>query len=155
MKTLTTKQRLKKMIYLILPAVAGLAIALQTAFSGKLNQQFGAIETVIIIHLFGLLLAIAVYLLRGHASFSFMSNINILAVIAGSLGVIIVFSISKSFNVNGALTTIMISVIIQLIVSKIIDHYGLFGIEKNPVNMVQIYALIIIISGVVLLQYNK
>lgn len=143
------------MVYLILPAVAGVAIALQTAFGGKLNKQFGSIETVILVHLFGLLLALTVYLFSGKASFSFISDINIAAVLAGSLGVVIIFSISKSFNVNGALTTIMISVVVQLVVSKIIDHYGLFGVEKNPVNMVQIYALIIIVSGVVLLQYNK
>ena len=155
MKTLTMKLRFKRMIYLILPVIAGLAIALQGAFSGKLNQQFGAIETVILIHLFGLILAVIVYLLRGSYSISFLTNVNLLAIIAGSIGVIIVFSISKSFIINGALTTVMISVFVQLIVSKFIDHYGLLGVERDPINLIQVFALVIIVSGIVLFQYGK
>ena len=155
MKTLIMKMRTKKMAYLMLPIIAGIAITFQTAFSGKLNKQVGSLETVILVHLFGLIVAIIVYLLRGQATFKFMSNINLLPVIAGSMGVLIIFSISRSFVVNGAFTTIMISVIIQLIISKLIDHFGWLGAERNPINLAQFISLCIVISGVVLYQYNK
>ncbi len=155
MKTLKMKLGNKKMVYLILPVIAGIAITFQTAFSGKLNKQVGSLETVILVHLFGLMVAIVVYLLRGDATFKFMSSINLLPILAGSMGVLIIFSISKSFVINGAFTTIMISVIIQLIVSKVIDHFGLLGAIKNPISLPQLLSLFIIISGVILYQYNK
>ena len=155
MKIPLTKQEIRKMTYLILPVIAGIAITLQTAFSGKLNKEVGSLETVILVHLFGLLVAVVVYLLRGNANFKFMQNINLLPIMAGTMGVLIIFFISKSFVVNGAFTTIMISVIVQLIVSKVIDHFGLLGVVKNPINVMQIFALLIIISGVILFQYNK
>ena len=155
MKSLIMKLRNKKMVYLILPVIAGVAITLQTAFSGKLNKQVGSLETVILVHLFGLLVAVIVYILSGQANFKFMTNINLLPIMAGSMGVLIIFSISRSFVVNGAFTTIMISVVIQLIISKMIDHFGWLGAEKNPLNLPQLFSLCIIISGIVLYQYNK
>lgn len=155
MKTLTKKLRINNMAYLILPVIAGIAIALQTAFSGKLSTKLGSLETVIAVHAFGLLVSLIIYLIRGNVNFKFVSDINLLAVMAGSMGVIIIFFISKSFIVNGALFTIMISVVVQLIVSKIIDHFGLFGVDQVPINMMQLLSLIIIVSGVVMFQYNQ
>jgi transporter family-2 protein len=143
------------MTFLILPVIAGLAIALQTAFSGKISTKVGSLETVVLIHFFGLVLALIVYLVRGNANFGFIKDINLLAIMAGSMGVLIIFFLTKSFVVNGASTTITISVVVQLIVSKAIDHFGLLGVERSPVNMYQVLALLIIISGVVLFQYSK
>ena len=155
MKTLTKKLSFSKMGYLILPVIAGVAITLQTAFSGKISTKIGSLETVVLIHAFGLILALMIYLIRGNADFKFVTDINILSVMAGAMGVLIVFFISKSFVVNGALVTIMISVVVQLVVSKIIDHFGLLGVDRNPINLVQVLSLLIIVSGVVLYQYNK
>jgi len=155
MQTLTKKLRINNMAYLILPVIAGIAIALQTAFSGKLSTKLGSLETVIAVHAAGLLISIIIYLIRGNANFKFVSDVNLLAVMAGSMGVLIIFFISKSFIVNVALFTIMISVVVQLIVSKIIDHFGLFGVDQVPINMMQLLSLIIIVSGVVMFQYNQ
>ncbi len=155
MKPTIMKRKFRKMIYLLLPAIAGVAIVLQTALSGKISKDFGTIETVILIHLFGLLAALLVYFVQGNTSFAFFGKSNLLAVIAGALGVVIIFTISKSFVANGALTTVMISVVIQMGISKVIDHFGLFGIEKNPVNLTQLAAIGLMIVGVVILQLDK
>lgn len=155
MKTLTTKSRIKTMGYLILPVIAGIAIILQTAFSGKLSKDIGALETVILVHFFGFIIAVIIYLIRGNLNIGALTNFNILPIIAGSMGVLILFFISKSFVVNGALLTIMISVVVQLIASKIIDHFGLFGTEQVPITMMQLVALLIIVSGVVLYQFKQ
>jgi len=142
------------MIYLLLPAIAGAAIILQTAFSGKLSKEIGTLETVILVHLFGLIIALIIYLIRGNTSISIFTDVKLSAIIAGAMGVLIVFFISKSFVVNGALLTILISIVVQLIGSKIIDYFGLFGAEKVPIDMIQIGSLILIISGVILYQHK-
>jgi len=146
---------MRNMGFLILPVIAGIAITIQTAFSGKLSKEVGSLETVILVHFFGLLVAIIAYLFRGNISIGFIKNINLLPVVAGSMGVIIIFFISKSFLLNGALMTIMISVVIQLFVSKLIDHFGIFGVEKVPINWMQFISLVIVVIGVVLFQYNQ
>ncbi len=154
MKNSIKNLRFKKMAYLILPAIAGIAIVLQTAFSGKISKEIGFLDTVILVHFFGLIIALSIYLLRGNATISLFGEVNLFAVMAGAMGVIIVFFISKSFVVNGALLTIMISIVVQLIGSKIIDHFGLFGVEKVPINLTQMFSLVLIIIGVILYQHN-
>ena len=152
MITTIKKLGIIKMGYLILPIIAGTAIILQTAFSGKISKEIGTIETVILVHFFGLIIALTIYFLSGKATVTLINDINLFAIMAGAMGVIIVFFISKSFTVNGALLTITISIIVQLIGSKIIDHFGLFGAERVPINIMQILSLILIISGVLLYQ---
>jgi len=155
MKTLTKKLSFRNMGYLILPVIAGIAITLQSAFSGKISTKVGSLETVILIHACGLIVALLIYLISGDANFKFVSDINLMSVMAGAMGVIIIFAISKSFVANGALMTIMISVVVQLIVSKVIDHYGLFGVNQVPITLFQLISLIVIVSGVVMFQYSQ
>lgn len=155
MKNNILKRKAKSMIFLLLPMIAGLAIALQTAVSGHETQRIGALQTVILIHFFGLIAALIVYFIQGNTSFNFIGKTTLLTIVGGALGVIIVFTISKSFIVNGALTTVMISVLVQLILSKLIDHYGLFGITRNPINLTQLLAIALMVSGVLLFQVKN
>ncbi len=145
----------RKLMYLAIPLVVGAAITLQGVFSNKIGEQSGIIQMVILMHLFGLIAGIIVYLIGGNTSITFIKEINFLPIIAGSLGVIIVSGFAKSISLNGMLTTIMISVMIQMIFSKIIDHFGLFGVTKNPVNIMQIVSIVFMISAVVLFQKSK
>jgi len=152
MKIVAKKLRIIKMGYLILPVIAGAAIILQIAFSGKISKEIGTIETVILVHFFGLIIALTIYLISGNATVKIINDVNLFAIMAGAMGVIIVFFISKSFMMNGALLTILISIVVQLIGSKIIDHFGLFGAERVPIDMMQIFSLVLIIFGVILYQ---
>lgn len=155
MRTLLRNKGIRRMGNLLLPAIAGLSIALQVAFSGKLNREIGSIETIIAVHLFGLLIATIIYFFARNPSFDFLLKFNGIAIFTGFLGVIIVFTISRSFLVNGALSTILISVLVQIIITKIVDHYGLLGGTRNPFSFMQFIALVIVIVGVVLYQFNE
>ena len=68
MKNLIKKEGIRKMAFLLLPAIAGVAIVLQTALSGKLTREIGAIETVIAIHFFGLIAALIIYLFQKNSN---------------------------------------------------------------------------------------
>ncbi len=146
------KNRGMKMIYLILPLIAGIAITLQGAFSSKMGNEVGFFETIVIIHFFGLVAAIIIYFFTPDKNISFITNIKPLYILAGTLGVIIIYTISKSISVNGVLITIMISVLIQMVSSKIIEHYGLFGVEQVPLDLKQVGAIVLMAIGVFLYQ---
>jgi transporter family-2 protein len=143
------------MTYLLLPIIAGLAITLQSTLSGKSTKEFGSMETVIMIHLFGLLAALIIYFSRGDFSLSFFSKVNLLPIIAGSLGVVIIFSISNSVIMNGVTTTLVITIVLQLIVGKVIDHFGMFGVERSPINLYQVVGIVVVFIGVFIFQKAK
>ncbi|MGE4571980.1 MAG: DMT family transporter [Candidatus Izemoplasmatales bacterium] len=143
-----------KAMYLVLPIIAGVAIALQAVFSNKVSQTAGVMQAVFLVHAFGLLLALFI-LLIGKENFSFLKNFNIYAVLGGSLGVVIIFTIAKSITLNGVFSTVMVSVLIQMTVSKVIDHFGLFGVEKNPINLMHVIAILLMVSGVIIYQRSN
>ncbi len=143
-----------KMMYLALPIIAGVAIALQAVFSNKVSQSAGVMQAVFLVHAFGLLLALLI-LLIGKENFSFIKNFNIYAVLAGSLGVVIIFSISKSITLNGVFSTVMVSVLIQMTVSKVIDHFGLFGVQQNPISIMHVIAILFMVTGVIIYQRSN
>jgi transporter family-2 protein len=139
-------------MFLLLPLAAGLAIALQNVFFEKISRNIGISGTVVIVHFFGLLVGIFVYLLSKGTFSNLSENFSIYMIIAGALGVIVVSSMTKSVAVNGVLLTVMLSVIAQMILSKIIGHFGWFGVDINPINWLQVLAICLMITGVFIYQ---
>jgi transporter family-2 protein len=143
-----------KMMYIALPIIAGIAIALQGVFSNRVSERSGVIQAVFLIHAFGLLTAMVVLFIGRH-NYGFVKNFNLYAVMGGALGVVIIFTISKSITLNGVLTTVLISVIVQMTLSKVIDHFGLFGIEKNPINIMHVISILMMIVAVIIYQRSN
>lgn len=143
------------MVFLALPIIAGVAISMQGILSSKMGDKTGFVETIVLIHLFGLIASLVVYFTVSDRSIDFLLKPSIISIIAGSIGVIIIFCIAKSISANGAVLTIMISILAQMVTSKIIEHYGLFGVPKVEVNMYQLLSVVIIFVGVVIFQKNS
>lgn len=147
-----TAQKGRKIMYLLIPVIVGASITLQGALSNKISQNIGFIETVVLVHLFGLIASLVVYFTLGNSVTGIIKNVNLIAVFAGSLGLVIVFGFTKSISLNGVLTTVLISVLVQMILSKVIDHFGLFGVEQNPITGLQILSIVMMITAVFIYQ---
>jgi transporter family-2 protein len=146
--------KVKRTVLLIIPIVAGLSIALQNVFYDKISKNVGLMGTVVAVHLFGLIFALIFFLFNKYTFTDIAKNINIYMIVSGLLGVIVVSGIAKSVGVNGVVTTVMLTIIAQMLLSKIIGHFGWFGVEQNPINWMQVLAIGLMISGVILYQKN-
>ncbi len=145
-------KRGKSMLFLLIPIAAGLAIALQNVFYEKVGEDVGVIGTVVVVHFFGLLAALFVYLLSKGTFSNLSSNFSLYMVISGVLGVIVVSGITKSVGLNGLLLTVMLSVLAQMVFGKVIAHFGLFGVPQNPINWMQLIGIVVMITGVFIYQ---
>lgn len=72
-------------------------------------------------------------------------------VITGLMSALTVVGITVSISKIGALVTFVLVVLGQIITSAIIDHFGLLGMEINPINLLKITSILIILVGVFLL----
>ena len=144
--------KVKKMIFILIPIVAGFAIAFQNVFYEKVSRDIGITGTAVVIHAFGLITALLVFfIVKGKIS-NLTSNINIYMIISGAPGAAVATAITKSVSLNGVLLTVMLSVVSQMILAKIIGHFGWFGIEQNPINWIQVLAIFVMIAGVFIYQ---
>lgn len=149
---LKTTSKVKSMVYILIPVAAGLAIGFQNVFYEKVSSEIGVAGTALSVHVFGLIAAIIVYAFSRGTISNLTSNINFYMILSGLLGVVVVTSIAKSVSLNGVLLTVMLSVCTQMIVAKVIGHFGWFGVEQNPINWIQVLAILMMIAGVFIYQ---
>jgi len=115
----------------VLVAIAGgIAIAFQSQFSGVIGERLGVIESVFILHVGGILLATVLILAVRGGNLSAWRSLPWYAYIAGFLGVLIVAAISFAVPRLGLATTLTLSIVTQLLIGVVFDHFGLFGVPQ-------------------------
>lgn len=140
------------MVFVALPLIAGLAITFQSVLNNKFGKEAGMLEAVIFVHLFGLILSVGIYLILGNTITGLVKNYKLIIMFAGFIGVLIVWSTAQSITYIGVTETIMISVFAQIAFSKIIDHYGLLGVEVSRLSISEVIAIVLMITSVILLR---
>jgi transporter family-2 protein len=117
---------------ILFTAVAGVAAALQAAINATLGKRIGTLEaatfqTVVAFVIFVTLTLVARQTLGG-VSDAFREPAWLW--LSGVMGVIIVLSLTFAPNRIGVLAFAAILIAGQLIASALIDHFGLFGLER-------------------------
>ena len=113
-------------------AVAGVAAALQTSINAALGKRIGTIEAAT----FQTIVAVIIFLVLLLAARQSLGGIGdalrepAWLWLSGVMGVIIITSFTFAPNRIGVLAFAAILIAGQLITSAVIDHYGLFGLER-------------------------
>lgn len=137
-------------IFLIIAVglVGGIAVGLQSPLASMLTQRLGLFESVLIVHLGGALLAAMPLLLYGGGQLAQWRSVPWYALAAGAFGLVVIAAISYMIprvGVAAAITTIVAG---QLLVSTVLDHYGLLGAASRPLDATRILGLGVVMVGV-------
>ena len=130
---------------ILLAFSAGILGAFQGSINAQISKVSGQYGMIIGVSLVQVILASAL-LLRGGLSI-FASISSPWMIVAGVLGVIMMFSISSSISSIGTLTVFILVISGQIISSSLIDHFGLFGVAR-PLTLQKIISIIVIMIGV-------
>lgn len=71
--------------------------------------------------------------------------------LGGALGIVIVYVGAKVTSILGVTASMTIMVAVQLLLSMVIDNFGLFGVEKVPMDLTRISGIILMIIAVKLI----
>ena len=140
------------MISILFAFSAGIFIAMQNVCNTNINKFIGTWETTSIVHLIGLIFSMVMVLLFSNRNYAPLADINKLYLFGGVFGVLIVYTIVRSISLSSVALTMSILVVTQLIVSALIDHFGLFGMEQVALNPSKILGSVIMVIGVVVFQ---
>jgi transporter family-2 protein len=131
----------------MIAAAGGAAISFQSLFSGLIGDKLGIIESTFIVHLGGLLLATILLLAVRGGNVASWQSLPWYTLCAGFLGVIIVGSISYVVPRIGLASTLTITISVQLILSAIIDHFGLFQTAQHPLVPTRVIGILVLLFG--------
>lgn len=132
----------------------GVLISFMLLANGALQTAFGATLALLIMHATGTAAMLAILLLK-RAALKNLATVSPYLYFSGALGVVLVFLNNKTVAAIGLTMTIAFGVIGQLIVSSVIDHYGVFGLEKRPGNPKKIAGLALILAGVLTMAWPR
>ncbi len=134
-------------IVIIIALLWGIAVGLQGPLASLMSGQIGIMGSVFIVHLGGAVLAGALLLILGNGNLSAWRSVPWYALLAGTLGVVVISAISFTIPRVGVATTVTILVSAQLILGATLDHYGLLGAHTQPMNISRWLGMSVLLLG--------
>jgi transporter family-2 protein len=74
--------------------------------------------------------------------------------LGGAIGALITYTVIKSMAALGPARAVMLIVISQLIVAYLIELFGLFGTEKQPLEWRKVIGMGIAVAGIVIFKWK-
>ncbi|PHS36328.1 MAG: hypothetical protein COA82_01760 [Alkaliphilus sp.] len=136
------------MLGVLFAIIGGFFMSIQSSFNTRVGESVGTIEATVVVHVVGLLAAIAATMVIGTGNIMKVTEVNKLYLVGGAFGVIIVYSVIKSISALGVAQAVMLIVVAQLLLAYIIDLLGLFGMDKVPFSLTKIAGLLIVLLGI-------
>ena len=142
-----------KILALLIAAGSGLAMALQGSLNAALGKVVGLVETTFIVHLTGLVFAgAALFLcLPGGSRLGRFVQAPWYTYLGGALGVLIIYAVARSIPKVGVAPATTAIILGQVFTASLIDHFGLFGLEKLPFTWHRIAGTLLMAAGAWLL----
>jgi transporter family-2 protein len=127
--------------------ISGVAVGLQSPLASMITQRLGMLESIFIIHIGGAILIAIPLIFLGGGSLGNWRSLPWYALAAGSMGLIVVGGVSFMIPRVGVATAITLIIAGQLVISSLLDHYGLLGVEVRHINLQRIFGLSIVFLG--------
>jgi transporter family-2 protein len=133
----------------------GMAIVIQSTITSRAGSMIGDFNTGLLTNFLGGVIAGAIILLlflrEGPGTWRIPGAIIGLVAISGLLGIFIITGISFSLQRAGIAAGLATVILGQLILSMIIDTFGIGGVEALPLSFQRILGLLVMGFGVFLL----
>ena len=140
---------MESIILIILIGLAGgVAVGLQSPMASMITQRLGIFESVFIVHMGGAIIALLPLLFYSGGKLSQWRSLPWYALCAGIFGLVVISAISymiPKVGVAAAITTIVAG---QLLVSIVLDHFGLLGASVRTLDLTRIVGIVIVLAGV-------
>ncbi len=139
---------------IVFSLLAGIFITLQGIFNTNVSQKAGLWLTTTLVHGIGFIGSVIIFLLVKDGNVKHLLEVNKVYLFGGLLGVIIVYSVMQGIVNVGPVFSVSVLLISQLLLSLVINTFGLFGIEPVPLSLNKIIGVLVMISGVLIFQFK-
>jgi transporter family-2 protein len=136
------------LLIILIGLAGGVAVGLQSPMASMISQRLGLFESVLIVHIGGAVVALIPLLIYSGGKLGQWRSLPWYTLAAGVFGLIVIGAISYMIprvGVAAAITTIVAG---QLLVSTILDHFGLLGAMGRSMDPTRALGLGIVLVGV-------
>ena len=136
------------LIIILIGLAGGMAVGLQAPLSSILTQRLGVMESIFIVHFGGALAALIPLVIYGGGKLGGWRSVPWYALLAGVLGLMVIFSMTSMIPRVGVATALIILLAGQLFIGTILDHFGWLGAAQRPLDLTRSLGLAVVLAGV-------
>jgi transporter family-2 protein len=138
-----------KILPLLIAAFSGVAMAIQGSINSALGKVIGLWESTFIVHLVGLLVvSLLLFICKlGDGCLSDIVKAPWYSYLGGILGVIIIYSVVLSIPKVGVAPATTAIVLGQVLTAGLVDHLGLFGLNRIPFSIYNVLGTLLMAGG--------
>ncbi|KAF5029502.1 putative inner membrane exporter, YdcZ [anaerobic digester metagenome] len=142
------------MVGILIALLAGLLMSVQGVFNTRVMDSSNMWVTNSWVHLTAFAASISIWFFAGRENlFSVFNVSNKLYLFGGVIGAFITFTVIKSISSLGPAYATMLILLAQLVISCLIESFGLFGTEKMCFEWSKLIGVGLMIAGIVV--FNK
>ncbi len=121
-----------KLMYLAIAGAAGAAMAIQGTLNAALGKVIGVWESTFVVHVVGaVIVAVLLFVFRiGQGNWQLLHEAPWYNYLGGVLNVLIIFGVVFCIPKIGVGNATAAIVTLQILTAVIIDHFGIFDMEK-------------------------
>jgi len=146
--------RVVNLLFPLLALLGGAAVAIQSQINGGLGKKVGVLEASLISFGVGTIALLFIVLFWGKGNLLSVTDVPKWQLIGGLLGaffVIVTVLVVPKIGVAPALIGIVAG---QIIIGAIVDHFGLFGGQRIPINIQKVAAIALLFASLYLFNHK-
>lgn len=139
----------------LIALLSGALMSVQGVFNTQVTKTSGIWVANAFVQFTALLVCLAAWLVTDRSSFAALWKVEPkYMLLGGTIGAVITYTVIKGMELLGPARSVMIIVISQLIVAYLIEMFGLFGVEKQPLEVRKLIGMVVAIAGIVIFKWT-
>lgn len=142
------------MLGIVIALISGALMSIQGVFNTEVTKSTSLWVSTSFVQFSALAVCLVIWFFADRTSFQTILEVpNKYTLLGGVLGAFITITVIKSMGSLGPAKAAMLIVIAQLIVAYVIELFGLFGVDKQPLEWRRVFGMLIAIAGVVIFKW--
>ncbi len=142
------------MVGFLIAILSGALMSVQGVFNTQVTKSSGIWLASAFVQLTALIVCVAAWLIKERTPVTSLFLVQPkYMLLGGVIGAFITITVIKAMDMLGPAKAVMFIVISQLLVAYVIELFGMFGVEKQPLEWRRVIGMGIAIAGVILFKW--
>lgn len=143
------------MVGFFIALISGALMSIQGVFNTQVTKASGIWVASAFVQFSAFLVCMAAWLFSDRSSFGALFKVEPkYMLLGGAIGAFITYTVIKSMEMLGPARAVMLIVIAQLLVAYVLELFGLFGVEKQPLEWRKVIGMAIAVAGVIIFKWK-
>ena len=139
----------------IIALLSGALMAVQGVFNTQVTKGSSIWVANVFVQFTALIVCLAAWLVSDRSSFGALLKIQPkYMLLGGTIGAFITYTVIKAMEMLGPAKASMLIVIAQLIVAYVVELFGLFQVEKQPLETRKLIGMGIAVLGIIIFKWT-